>query len=186
MLDHRIIGATVVDGTGAPAVAADIGIRDGRIVAIVEPGTLQEEALETFDASGLVVSPGFVDMHTHYDAQLFWDPFAAPSNVHGVTSVIGGNCSFSIAPVHPQDADYIRRMLAKVEGMPLDALEQGVPWSWSTFGEYLDALEGTIAVNAGFMVGHSALRRYVLGAEANFRVATPSELDDMRRAWCFD
>lgn len=182
MLDHRIIGATVVDGTGDPAFAADIGIRDGRIVAIVEPGTLQEEALETFDASGLVVSPGFVDMHTHYDAQLFWDPFAAPSNVHGVTSVIGGNCSFSIAPVHPQDADYIRRMLAKVEGMPLDALEQGVPWSWSTFGEYLDALEGTIAVNAGFMVGHSALRRYVLGAEANFRVATPSELDDMRRA----
>ena len=182
MLDHRIIGATVVDGTGAPAVAADIGIRDGRIVAIVEPGTLHEESRETFDATGLVVSPGFVDMHTHYDAQLFWDPFAAPSNVHGVTSVIGGNCSFSIAPVHPQDADYIRRMLAKVEGMPLNALEQGVPWTWSTFGEYLDALEGTIAVNAGFMVGHSALRRYVLGAEANFRAATPSELDDMRRS----
>ncbi|MEJ6511541.1 MAG: amidohydrolase family protein, partial [Acidimicrobiales bacterium] len=182
MLDHQVIGATVVDGTGAPAVAADIGIRDGRIVAIVEPGRLQEESRETFDATGLVVSPGFVDMHTHYDAQLFWDPFAAPSNVHGVTSVIGGNCSFSIAPVHPEDADYIRRMLAKVEGMPLAALEQGVPWTWSTFGEYLDALEGTIAVNAGFMVGHSALRRYVLGAEANFRAATPSELDDMRRA----
>ena len=122
MLDHRIIGATVVDGTGAPAVVADIGIRDGRIVTIVEPGMLHEEALETFDATGLIVSPGFVDMHTHYDAQLFWDPFAAPSNVHGVTSVIVGNCSFSIAPVKPQDADYIRRMLAKVEGMPLAAL----------------------------------------------------------------
>ena len=112
----------MVDGTGAPAVVADIGIRDGRIVTIVEPGMLHEEALETFDATGLIVSPGFVDMHTHYDAQLFWDPFAAPSNVHGVTSVIVGNCSFSIAPVKPQDADYIRRMLAKVEGMPLAAL----------------------------------------------------------------
>ncbi|MEX1217494.1 MAG: amidohydrolase family protein [Acidimicrobiales bacterium] len=182
MLDFEIIGATVVDGTGAAAFLGDIGIRDGRIVAIAKPGLLNEEARETFDATGLVVCPGFVDMHTHYDAQLFWDPFAAPSNVHGVTSVIGGNCSFSIAPVHPHDADYIRRMLAKVEGMPLGALEQGVPWTWSTFGEYLDALEGTIAVNAGFLVGHSALRRYVLGAEANFREASAAELDEMRQA----
>ncbi|MFM8871511.1 MAG: N-acyl-D-amino-acid deacylase family protein [Actinomycetota bacterium] len=180
MLDHRIIGATIVDGTGAPAYQGDIGLRNGRVVAIAEPGKLNEEARETFDASGLVVCPGFVDMHTHYDAQLFWDPFAAPSHIHGVTSVIGGNCSFSIAPVRQDDADYIRRMLAKVEGMPLAALEQGVPWSWSTFGEFLDAFEGRIAVNAGFMVGHSALRRYVLGAEANFRTASESELDDMR------
>lgn len=182
MLDHRILGATVVDGTGAPAFRADIGVRDGRIVTIAEPGSLDEASRETFDATGLVVCPGFVDMHTHYDAQLFWDPFAAPSNLHGVTSVIGGNCSFSIAPVRPQDADYIRRMLAKVEGMPLVALEEGVPWTWTTFGEYLDALEGSIAVNAGFMVGHSALRRYVLGAEANFRAASPDELEEMRVA----
>jgi N-acyl-D-aspartate/D-glutamate deacylase len=182
VLDHRIVGATIVDGTGAPAYRADVGIRDGHIVAIVAPGSLSEDARETLDATGLVICPGFVDMHTHYDAQLFWDPFAAPSNIHGVTSVIGGNCSFSIAPVQPNDADYIRRMLAKVEGMPLSALEQGVPWSWSTFGEFLDALEGGIAVNAGFMVGHSALRRYVLGAEANFRAATETELNDMRRA----
>jgi len=180
VLDLRIIGATVVDGTGAPAFAADLGIRDGRVVAIVEPGALTEDARETFDANGLVVCPGFVDMHTHYDAQLFWDPFATPSNLHGVTSVIGGNCSFSIAPVKPEDTDYIRRMLAKVEGMPLVALETGVPWTWTTFGEYLDALDGTIAVNAGFMVGHSALRRWVLGAEANFRAATATELDEMR------
>ena len=180
MLDHRIIGATIVDGTGAPSYPADLGIRDGRIVTIAEPGSLDEDAHATFDATGLVVCPGFVDMHTHYDAQLFWDPLAAPSNLHGVTTVIGGNCSFSIAPVHPENVDYIRRMLAKVEGMPLAALEQGVPWTWTTFGEYLEALDGSIAVNAGFMVGHSALRRHVLGAEANFRAATPEELDEMR------
>ena len=181
MLDHRILGATVVDGTGAPARLADVGIRDGRIVAITEPGALAEDARETFDATGLVVCPGFVDMHTHYDAQLFWDPFAAPSNVHGVTTVIGGNCSFTIAPVRPGDADYTRRMLAKVEGMPLISLEQGVPWTWTSFGEYLDALDGTIAVNAGFMLGHSALRRYVLGAEANHRTATDDEREELRR-----
>ena len=180
MLDHRIIGATIVDGTGTPAYAGDIGVRDGRIVAIVPPGSLTEHARQTTDAAGLVVCPGFVDPHTHYDAQLFWDPFASPSNVHGVTSVIGGNCSFGIAPVHAADADYTRRMLAKVEGMPLAALEQGVPWSWHSFGEYLDCLEGRIGVNAGFMLGHSALRRYVLRDEANRRSATPAELVALR------
>ena len=180
MLDHRIIGGTIVDGTGTPGYAGDIGVRDGRIVAIVPPGSLTEPARYTTDAAGLVVCPGFVDPHTHYDAQLFWDPFASPSNVHGVTSVIGGNCSFGIAPVHAADADYTRRMLAKVEGMPLAALEQGVPWSWHSFGEYLDSLEGRIGVNAGFMLGHSALRRYVLRDEANRRSATPAELVALR------
>jgi len=110
-------------------------------------------------------------VHTHYDAQLFWDPAGSPSNVHGVTSVIGGNCSFALAPLRAEDADYTRRMMARVEGMPLAALEQGVPWSWETFGEYLDALEGRIGLNAGFIAGHSALRRYVLGSEANVRAA---------------
>ncbi len=180
MLDHRILGATVVDGTGAPAFTADLGIRDGRIVTIVPAGTLDEPAAETLDAAGLVVCPGFVDLHTHYDAQLFWDPFATPSNVHGVTTVIGGNCSFGIAPLHAEDADYTRRMLAKVEGMPLSALEQGVPWTWSTFAEYLDALDGGLAVNAGFLLGHSALRRFVLGEEANRRASTPEELERIR------
>ena len=181
MLDHRILGATVVDGTGAPAYTADLGIRDGRIVAITAPGALDEPAAETIDAAGLVVCPGFVDLHTHYDAQLFWDPYASPSNVHGVTSVVGGNCSFGIAPLHADDADYIRRMLAKVEGMPLEALEQGVPWTWHSYAEFLAALDGSIAVNAGFMLGHSALRRYVLRAEANRRAATPDELETMRQ-----
>ncbi|MEU2722159.1 N-acyl-D-amino-acid deacylase family protein [Streptomyces smyrnaeus] len=169
MLDHLITGATVVDGTGAPAHRADVGIRDGRIAHVAEPGTLHEEARSSQDATGLVLAPGFVDPHTHYDAQLFWDPYATPSMNHGVTTVAGGNCGFTLAPLNPQrpqDADYTRRMMSKVEGMSLVALEEGAPWNWHTFGDYLDALEGRTAVNAGFMVGHCALRRHVMGPDA--------------------
>ncbi|MFF7869075.1 amidohydrolase family protein [Streptomyces qaidamensis] len=166
MLDHVIKGATVVDGTGAPGRTADVGIRDGRIAFV---GTVTEESRTTEDARGLVLTPGFVDPHTHYDAQLFWDPYATPSLNHGVTTVAGGNCGFTLAPLHPdrpEDADYTRRMMSRVEGMALVALEEGAPWNWHSFGEYLDALEGRIAVNAGFMVGHCALRRYVMGPDA--------------------
>ncbi|MFF5143106.1 amidohydrolase family protein [Streptomyces sp. NPDC013157] len=166
MLDHVIKGATVVDGTGAPVFTADVGIRDGRIAVI---GSVAEESRTSEDAAGLVLAPGFVDPHTHYDAQLFWDPYATPSLNHGVTTVAAGNCGFTLAPLNPArpgDADYTRRMMSKVEGMSLVALEEGAPWSWNSFGEYLDALEGRIAVNAGFMVGHCALRRYVMGADA--------------------
>jgi N-acyl-D-aspartate/D-glutamate deacylase len=182
MLDHRIVGATIVDGSGASAYPGDLGLRDGRIVTIAPAGTLTEPSHHDVDATGLVACPGFVDPHTHYDAQLFWDPLATPSNVHGVTTVIGGNCSFGIAPLRDADADYTRRMLAKVEGMPLAALEQGVPWTWQSFGEYLAALDGNIGVNAGFMLGHSALRRYVLGEEANRRRSTAEELAQLRAA----
>ncbi|MFJ3586255.1 amidohydrolase family protein [Streptomyces sp. NPDC090127] len=182
MLDHLIKGATVVDGTGAPARVADVGLRDGRIVLVAEPGTVTEAARTSEDATGLVLTPGFVDPHTHYDAQLFWDPFATPSMNHGVTTVAGGNCGFTLAPLHPdrpEDADYTRRMMSKVEGMALKALEEGVDWSWSSFGEYLDALEGRIAVNAGFMVGHCALRRYVMGTDAVGGRPTPEQLRRM-------
>src|SRR5262249_6992236 len=176
MLDYAIKGGTLVDGTGAPPRLANVGIRDGRIVAV---GQIDEPAAKVIDATGLLVCPGFVDPHTHYDAQLYWDPFATPSSWHGVTSVIGGNCGFTLAPIKAPDADYTRRMMAKVEGMPLAALEAGVPWTWETFGEYLNGLDGHIAVNAGFMVGHCALRRYVMGEEAVGREAKPEEVDEM-------
>ncbi|MGW7196226.1 N-acyl-D-amino-acid deacylase family protein [Streptomyces chryseus] len=182
MLDHLIRGATVVDGTGAPAYVADVGIRDGRIAVVAAPGTVEEAARSTENAEGLVLAPGFVDPHTHYDAQLFWDPYATPSLNHGVTTVAGGNCGFTLAPLHPdrpEDADYTRRMMSKVEGMSLVALEEGAPWNWHTFGEYLDALEGRIAVNAGFMVGHCALRRHVMGADAVGGQPTERQLERM-------
>ena len=179
MLDLIIRGGTVVDGTGGPGRAADVGVRDGRVVAVADPGTIDEPARDTFDATGLVVCPGFVDPHTHYDAQLFWDPLASPSNVHGVTSIVAGNCGFTLAPLHAEDADYLRRMMAKVEGMPLAALENGVSWDWETFAEYLDRLDGRIGLNAGFMVGHCALRRYVMGADAVGHEATAEQLDAM-------
>jgi N-acyl-D-aspartate/D-glutamate deacylase len=177
MLDYVIRSGTVIDGTGSPGRPADVGIRQGRIVAI---GDIEESGTTEFDATGFMVMPGVVDPHTHYDAQLFWDPSASPSNVHGVTTVIGGNCGFTLAPINPEDADYIRRMMAKVEGMPLTALEQGVPWTWSTFAEYLGALEGNLGVNAGFLVGHCALRRKVMGAERADEVATDEEIAAMR------
>ncbi|MFJ5059675.1 amidohydrolase family protein [Streptomyces nigra] len=182
MLDHVIKGATVVDGTGAPARTADVGMRDGRI-AVVAPG-ITEPSLTSEDATGLVLAPGFVDPHTHYDAQLFWDPYATPSLNHGVTTVVGGNCGFTLAPLHPDrpgDADYTRRMMSKVEGMSLVALEEGAPWNWHGFGEYLDALEGRVAVNAGFMVGHCALRRYVMGEDAVGGRPSGEQLDAMLR-----
>ncbi|MEV8310923.1 D-aminoacylase [Streptomyces flavidovirens] len=182
MLDHLIRGATVVDGTGAPAHVADVGIRGGRIAVIAAPGSVEEPARTAENAEGFVLAPGFVDPHTHYDAQLFWDPYATPSLNHGVTTVAGGNCGFTLAPLHPdrpEDADYTRRMMSKVEGMSLVALEEGAPWNWHSFGEYLDALEGRIAVNAGFMVGHCTLRRHVMGEAAVGGQPTESQMARM-------
>jgi N-acyl-D-aspartate/D-glutamate deacylase len=180
MLDVLIRDGLVVDGSGAPGRRADVGIRGGRIV---EVGAVSESASESIDAAGLVVAPGFIDPHTHYDAQLFWDPFAAPSNEHGVTTVIGGNCGFTVAPLSGKadDADYIKRMLAVVEGMPLEALENGLDFRWRSFSEYLDRFEGRIGVNAGFLVGHCALRRSVMGAAATEAQASPAQVEAMAR-----
>lgn len=179
MYDVIIRGGDVIDGTGAPRQRTDVGITADRITTI---GDLADaEARSMIDATGRAVTPGFIDVHTHVDAQVFWDPTVSPSPLHGVTTVIGGNCGFSISPLgdDPADGDYLMRMLSRVEGMPLRALQEGVPWNWSTTAEYLAALEGTLSINAGFKVGHSALRRVVMGAEATRRAATSAEVAQM-------
>jgi N-acyl-D-aspartate/D-glutamate deacylase len=180
VLDLIIRGGDVIDGTGAPRVRADVGVEDGRIVAI---GVVDGEAARTIDATGKVVTPGFVDVHTHFDAQAFWDGALTPSPLHGVTTALAGNCGFTIAPLSddPSDGDYLMRMLARVEGMPLESLQTGVPWTWKSTGEYLDALEGRLAINMATMVGHSAIRRIVMGADANQRAATDDEVAAMGR-----
>ena len=175
MLDLKVTGGVVVDGTGAPGRPADIGVKDGRIVAI---GQVSEATAKTIDADGRVVAPGFVDIHTHYDAQVFWDHSISPSSYHGVTTIVGGNCGFSIAPLsgRAEDSDYLLHMLARVEGMPVESLKQGVPWDWTSFGGYLDKLEGKLGLNAAFMVGHSAIRRTVMGERAVGEKATEAEI----------
>jgi len=177
MLDLKVTGGTLVDGTGAARRRADVGISGGKIVAL---GPVDGPARETLDARGKIVAPGFVDLHTHYDAQVFWDGALSPSSYHGVTSIVGGNCGFSVAPLRTDMADYLMRMLARVEGMPIESLRAGVPWNWRSFGEYLDRLEGRLAINAGFLVGHSAVRAAVMGERAIAGAAREDELRAMQ------
>lgn len=177
MHDLVICNGTVIDGTGTVGVRADVAVEKGRIVSV---GVVGNTAKRTIDATGCVVAPGFIDIHTHYDAQIFWDPFVTPSCLHGVTTIVGGNCGFSIAPLSPEAGGYLMRMLARVEGIPLESLERGVPWNWRSFGEYLDLHEGRLALNAGFLVGHSALRRVVMNERANAEKATDADLAAMR------
>ena len=180
MFDLIIRGGDVVDGTGAPRRRADVGVDGGRITTIGDlTGT---EAAQVIDASGKVVAPGFVDVHTHLDAQVFWDTTLSPSPLHGVTTVIGGNCGFTIAPLsdNPADGEYLMRMLARVEGMPLECLQTGVPWDWTSTEEYFDSFADTLSINAAFKVGHSALRRVVMGDDATERPCTPEELASMQ------
>lgn len=172
MADLVLTGGTVVDGTGGAPYTADVSISSGRVTEI---GRASDRGARRIDVSGLVVAPGFIDPHTHYDAQLLWDPTASPSSQHGVTTTISGNCGFTLAPLSPNDDGYLQRMMARVEGMPLEALEHGLDWSWRSFADYLDRLEGCTAVNAGFHVGHSALRRVVMGDAAFEREANDGE-----------
>jgi N-acyl-D-aspartate/D-glutamate deacylase len=177
MLDLKIVGGTIVDGSGKPRYDGDVGIRDGRIVAV---GDVAEDAKQTIDATGRIVSPGFIDIHTHYDVQVFWDPTLSPSCYHGVTTIIGGYCGFSVAPLSEESGAYLMPMLARVEGMPLESLAAATDWGWSSFADYLSRFEGTVAINTGFLAGHSAIRRYVMGPEAIEREATREEIDRMK------
>jgi N-acyl-D-amino-acid deacylase len=174
--DLVIRGGTVVDGSGTPGFEADVAVVGGRIVAI-GPDLVGDDVL---DATGCIVAPGFIDIHTHYDAQVFWDPWLRPSSSHGVTTVVAGNCGFTIAPTRPQHRDLIVRTLENVEDMDAATLAAGVDWEFETFPEYLDAIErrGTL-LNFATYVGHSALRIYVMGEAAYERDATTNEIAEM-------
>jgi N-acyl-D-aspartate/D-glutamate deacylase len=176
MHDVVITGGQVIDGTSGDRRVADVAIDDGCITDIDRDVGAGRRIIA---AAGRIVAPGFVDVHTHLDVQGFWDPLLTPSSLHGVTTVLGGNCGFTVAPLTGDAADYLMRMLAKVEGMPLESLEQGVPWDWTSTADYLGRLDGKLALNAGFSVGHSALRRTVMGEAATERDATADEIDRM-------
>jgi N-acyl-D-aspartate/D-glutamate deacylase len=178
--DLRITGGLVVDGTGRPGRIADVGIKGGRIVAL---GAAPGRAGRDIDATGRVVSPGFIDIHTHYDAQVLWDKLLSISPWHGVTTVVMGNCGFGIAPVRKDHRKLLIQTLEKVEGMSGAALQQGLgDWGFESFPQYLDLVEsrGT-AINVAALIGHTPLRLYVMGEEATEREATQEEVEAMRR-----
>ncbi len=175
-LDLVIRGGTVVDGSGKKRFQGDVGVKDGRIAEI---GKVTTQASRTIDASGLIVSPGFIDGHTHMDAQVAWDPLGSCSCWHGVTSVVMSNCGFALAPCKPGDRDWYARCLSAVEDIPTEAMAAGIDWTWETFPEYLRTVERLPkAINYGMYIGHSALRMYVMGKRALSEKATE---DDMRR-----
>ena len=179
--DLKIVNGFIIDGSGGRGYEGDVGIREGRIAAV---GDAPGSAVETIDAAGQAVCPGFVDIHTHYDAQIMWDRMLTISPWHGVTTVVMGNCGFSVAPTRPEHRETIVRTLENVEGMTVAALQAGLgeEWPFATFPEYLDAVEGLgTAINVGALIGHTALRTWVMGEDATEREATPGEVDDMRR-----
>jgi N-acyl-D-aspartate/D-glutamate deacylase len=176
MLDLLIKGGLVVDGTGRPAFRADVGVRHGRIVHVGE----SVEAADVLDARDRIVAPGFIDIHTHYDAQVMWDPFLTPSCYQGVTTVIAGNCGFTLAPCRPEQRDTMVGTLESVEDMSGDTLRAGIPWQFESFPEYLDTVgRRGLGVNFGVYVGHTALRLWAMGDEAHDRAATDDEVRTM-------
>ncbi len=177
--DLKIVGGTIVDGTGGEGYRGDVGVKGGRVVAL---GQAAGEAGRTIDAGGLVVCPGFVDIHTHYDAQVLWDPMLTISPWHGVTTAVMGNCGFGVAPMRPADRQGIMKTLEKVEGMSYEALEAGLglDWPFESFPEYLDVVQsGGAAINLAAFIGHTPLRIYVLGDDAMEREATEREVAAM-------
>ncbi len=179
MLDLLVRGGTIVDGSGAPRFSGDIGIRAGRIAAV---GRVEEAARRTLDARGLLVTPGWVDVHTHYDGQVTWDSLLSPSCWHGVTSIVMGNCGVGFAPVRPGSHDYLIRLMEGVEDIPGTALVEGIRWEWESFPEYLDALgRRSYALDVAAQVPHAALRFYVMGERGtdHSETPTPEEVDAM-------
>jgi len=177
--DLLIKGGTIVDGTGRPCFTGDVAIKNGKIVAV---GEAAGAAKRVIDASGKIVAPGFIDCHTHYDAQLFWDPSIDPATWHGVTTVAIGNCGFTIAPVRKGDEDYVHGLFSATEEVPKEVLVKHAKLKWETFPEYLDVLEKTkLGVNILTQIGHSAIRRFVMGEDSIKREASPQEVDAMVR-----
>jgi N-acyl-D-aspartate/D-glutamate deacylase len=175
--DLLIKNGRVIDGSGMPAFRGDVAVSNGKIVAT---GKLRDSATRTIDADGLVVSPGFVDNHCHYDAQVTWDPLCTFSCYHGATSVVIGNCSLALAPVRHGNEERLAEFLSYVEAIPMDVLRT-IDVSWETIGEYMDTLDKRLGVNVGNLIGHSAVRHYVMGNDCQGRAATPDEIEAMRR-----
>ena len=179
--DLLILDAQIIDGTGAPAFAGDIAVHEGKIAEIGKP---RGSARRVIDAKGATVTPGFIDAHTHMDVQILWDPLATSSCWHGITTILMGNCSFGVAPCRPADHKTVLQILERVEGMSLAALTAGVDWSWESFPEYLSRIEGKLGLNVATLVGHSAVRQYVMGNAASERAASPAEISAMRETLC--
>jgi N-acyl-D-aspartate/D-glutamate deacylase len=175
--DIVVKNARIVDGTGKKAYDGNVAVKDGRIAAL---GKVTGEAKRVIDAKGQVVAPGFIDAHTHYDAQLIWDPIVDPATAHGITTVLIGNCGFTLAPVRPKDRDYLLGVFSTTEEVPKDVLVNSAPISWESFPEYLSSIEkGKLGVNVLTQVGHTAIRRYVMGEAAGEREATKDEVAAM-------
>jgi N-acyl-D-aspartate/D-glutamate deacylase len=175
--DLVIRGGRVVDGSGMPAFTGDVAVKDGKIAGI---GKFNGNAKRVIDADGLAVSPGFIDNHTHYDAQVLWDPMFTSSCWHGVTSIVMGNCGLALAPARRGKGEALLRMLSRIEAIPIEALQQGVDFSWESIGGYLDRVGQKLGLNVGSLIGHNAVRQYVLGDDASDRAATADEIAEMQ------
>src|SRR5438105_4071251 len=181
MADYDLIvrGGYVVDGTGLPRRRVDVGVRDGKVATLARLDSAS--AVEEIDATDLIVAPGIVDAHTHYDPQITFDPYATMSCFHGVTTVVAGNCGFSVAPVKPQDRDFLRGIFAQVENMDPIALS-AITWDeFETFDEFIRSRHGRLGVNFATYIGHSNVRRWVMGDDATEREATDAEITEMQR-----
>lgn len=177
MFDVIVRGGTVVDGSGAPGFAGDVAVKDGRIAAV---GQVAGEARQVIDASGRVVAPGFIDPHTHFDVQLLWDGAARPALEHGITCVVPGNCSLSLAPLKAADRRSVVGMFQQIEEMPPEAFTTAFEWTWEDFAGYRAAIEKSLSINVAPLVGHSVIRLWVMGPAAQERAATPDEIAKMQ------